>query len=103
MPTTRQLYFFHDGPCDFLTKEQQAVDQVAVAHTLAVEWLNARDRLAGPLVLRFNITELPTLVLELRESQRRSLHITRHVQVTGPDLRKPHVLTKWLTKHTLAR
>lgn len=98
MPRTRppavQLYFLHDGPIQFHTKEEQVVDQVAVEHEVAVTWLNARSAEADPYILKFNITELPTLVIYNARQQQ----LTRTVLLTGADLRSARQVGKWLEK-----
>lgn len=92
------FYYFQDGPCDFHTKEQQVVDQFAVAKGVSCTWLNARSADAGPLLVRFNVTELPCLVMARTEPGRKALAIQRTFILTGPDLKNVRRLTKHLER-----
>jgi hypothetical protein len=93
-----QLYYFQDGEPTFHTKEQQVVDQVAVAKAVECQWFNARSVEAGPLLLRFNVTDLPCLVLVRNEPGRRTFAVQRTEIVTGTDLKNLTKLTKIVEK-----
>lgn len=87
------LYYFKDGPCDFHTKEEQLVDQVAVALAVPVTWFDARSYDAGPFLMTFNVSELPTLV-----GVRRGSGLTRTVIIEGGDLKNKNRLTRLVEK-----
>jgi hypothetical protein len=85
-PPSFELFFFQDGPCKFLTKEEQVVDQIAVELAIPTEWVNARDQVANPMLMAFSISELPTLVVRNRRMNRGVTTLSFRT-ITGPDLR----------------
>lgn len=93
---TVTLYYFQDGPKQFHTKEEQTVDAVAVGLGLEVQWLNARDRSCSPLLMTFNITELPVLVARTVAKQG-GVASSSYRTFAGAELKNPLRLTRRLT------
>jgi len=96
------LYYFQDGPKMFHSREERTVDEVAVSLNLEVHWINARESSSNPLLMTFNIAELPVLVVSVRTKQE-ALASNNYHTFTGEQLRNAARLKRALTTLREAR
>lgn len=85
-----QLYLFWKDGCESCAKARTLVEREAASRQYQIASLDARSPEAGPLIMRYEVSSLPYLVLVTRP--KKGLATITHVE--GRDLLDPKKLAK---------
>lgn len=94
MPPVLQLFFFHTNGCELCQKIAPSVTNLAQSQDIPLTMVHAPDRENGPLISRYMVSEIPTVLL---------LHNGKIViESAGPKLATKAIL-QYIQKHRNAK